>query len=40
MENDDFILETIKNKIINLLNETSDADLLDYILKLLIAESR
>ena len=40
MENDDFILATLKNKIIDLLSETADADLLDYIMKLLIVESR
>jgi len=40
MENDDFILTTLKNKIIELLSESADADLLDYIHKLLIVESR
>ena len=40
MENDDFILATLKNKIIDLISETADADLLDYIYKLLVVESR
>lgn len=40
MENDDFILATLKNKIIELLSETADEDLLDYIYKLLVIESR
>lgn len=40
MENGDLVLSALKDKIIKILGETADADLLDYILKLLIAESR
>lgn len=40
MENHSILLEALKNKINEALSETDDTDLLDYILKLLIAESR
>ncbi len=40
MENHDVLLETLRNKIAEVLNEIVDADLLDYILKLLIIETR
>ena len=40
MENHDVLLAELKNKIVDVLNETADADLLDYILKLLIIETR
>ena len=40
MENYDVLLETLRSKIAELLNEIVDAELLDYILKLLIVESR
>lgn len=40
MGNDDFLLEALKSKIYDSLSGTTDVDLLDYIYKLLIAESR
>ena len=40
MENDDFNLEVLKSKIIEIISETADADLLDYIYELLIIECR
>lgn len=40
MENENAVLSTLRTKIIDVLSETTDADLLDYILKLLIIEAR
>lgn len=40
MKNDDYLLDAIKRSIIESINETADIGLLDYIHKLLIAESR
>lgn len=40
MGNDDFLLEALKSKIFDALSGAADVDLLDYIYKLLIAESR
>lgn len=39
MENDNTILATLKTKIIEVLSETTDTDLLDYVLKLLVVEA-